>query len=199
MGALLIGILLQNRVIGHTPVPGDDWAQYVIYADEIRIHGSLLIQNPFWMFGQPFRQDPGVPAVFGSYLTLGGQPASVLMHGIWVFAVMGILSVYSLVRALWGELAGVIGAALVGGAPDRPGPARLARAGERRGAGAAAARAAVRDLPPHRRVRPPGGRCPRARCWWRWRRRTGCRSSSGWQPWGSPWLSASWAADECSC
>jgi hypothetical protein len=112
MGALLIGILLQNRVIGYTPVPGDDWAQYVIYADEIRIHGSLLIQNPYWMFGQPFRQDPGVPAVFGSYLTLGGQPASVLMHGIWVFAVMGILSTFALVRSLWGELAGVIAAVL---------------------------------------------------------------------------------------
>jgi hypothetical protein len=112
MGALLIGILLQNRVIGHTPVPGDDWAQYVIYADEIRIHGSLLIQNPYWMFGQPFRQDPGVPAVFGSFLTLSGQPASVLMHGIWVFAVMGILSVFSLARSLWGALAGVIAAAL---------------------------------------------------------------------------------------
>ena len=162
MGALLIGILLQNRVIGHTPVPGDDWAQYVLYADEIRIHGSLLIQNPFWMFGSPFRQDPGVPAVFGSYLTLGGQPASVLMHGIWVFAVMG-----DPLRVL--ARASAVGRArrrdrrrAVGGAADRPGPARLARAGERRGAGAAAARAAVRDLPAHRRVRPSGGGRARA-------------------------------------
>ena len=94
MAAVLAGILLENRVIGRTPVPGDDWAQYVIYADQIRIHGSLLINNPFWMFGQPFRQDPGVPAVFGSYLVMGGQPAAVLMHGIWVFAVMAILSVF---------------------------------------------------------------------------------------------------------
>jgi hypothetical protein len=112
LGAVLIGILLENRVVGRTPVPGDDWAQYVIYADEIRIHGALLINNRLWMFGQPFRQDPGVPAVFGSFLSMTGQPASVLMHGIWVFAVMAILSVYSLVRTLWGRLAGVIGAAL---------------------------------------------------------------------------------------
>jgi hypothetical protein len=112
LGAVLIGILLENRVIGRTPVPGDDWAQYVIYADEIRIHGALLIDNRLWMFGQPFRQDPGVPAVFGSFLSMTGQPASVLMHGIWVFAVMAILSVYSLVRTLWGALAGVIAAAL---------------------------------------------------------------------------------------
>ena len=110
--ALFAGVVLQNRVIGHTPVPGDDWAQYVMYADQIRIHGSLLINNPFWMFGQPFRQDPGVPAVFGSFLVMGGQPASVLMHGIWVFAVMAIMSMFALVRALWGGLAGVIAAVL---------------------------------------------------------------------------------------
>jgi hypothetical protein len=64
------------------------------------------------MFGTPFRQDPGVPAVFASYLLMGGQQASVLMHGIWVFALMGIASVFTLARALWGAVAGVIAAAL---------------------------------------------------------------------------------------
>jgi hypothetical protein len=112
LGALLAGILLQNRVIGHTPVPGNDWGQYVLYADQIRLHGSLLIQNPFWMGGTPFRQDPGVPAVFASYLLMGGQPASVLMHGIWLFALMGIASVFALTRTLWGPLAGVVAAVL---------------------------------------------------------------------------------------
>jgi hypothetical protein len=112
LAALFGGILLERRVIGHTPVPGNDWGQYVLYADEIRAHGSLLIQNPYWMFGTPFRQDPGVPAVFASYLLMGGQQASVLMHGIWVFALMGIASVFTLARALWGAVAGVIAAAL---------------------------------------------------------------------------------------
>jgi hypothetical protein len=112
LGALLAGILLQSRVIGHTPVPGNDWGQYVLYADQIRQHGSLLIQNPFWMGGTPFRQDPGVPAVFASYLVMGGQPASVLMHGIWVFALMGIAAVFALGRTLWGPLTGVVAAAL---------------------------------------------------------------------------------------
>lgn len=112
LGALLVGILFQSRVIGHTPVPGNDWGQYVLYADQIRQHGALLIQNPFWMGGTPFRQDPGVPAVFASYLLMGGQPASVLMHGIWVFALMGIAAVFALARTLWGALAGVIAAAL---------------------------------------------------------------------------------------
>jgi hypothetical protein len=112
LGALFAGILLQERVIGHTPVPGNDWGQYVLYADQIRAHGSLLIDNPFWMGGTPFRQDPGTPAVFASYLLMGGQPASVLMHGIWVFALMGITSVFALARTLWGALAGVVAAAL---------------------------------------------------------------------------------------
>jgi hypothetical protein len=112
MGALFAGLLLQDRVIGHTPVPGNDWGQYVLYADQIRLHGSLLIQNPFWMGGTPFRQDPGVPAVFASYLLMGGQPASVLMHGIWAFALMGIASVFALARTLWGALTGVFAAAL---------------------------------------------------------------------------------------
>ena len=112
LAALFAGILLQERVIGHTPVPGNDWGQYVLYADQIRAHGSLLIDNPFWMGGTPFRQDPGTPAVFASYLLMGGQPASVLMHGIWVFALMGITSVFALARTLWGALAGVVAAAL---------------------------------------------------------------------------------------
>jgi hypothetical protein len=112
LGALLVGILFQARVIGHTPVPGNDWGQYVLYADQIRQHGTLLIQNPFWMGGTPFRQDPGVPAVFASYLVMGGQPASVLMHGIWMFALMSIAAVFALARTLWGALPAVIAAAL---------------------------------------------------------------------------------------
>src|SRR5437764_1043310 len=64
------------------------------------------------MGGRPLRQDPGTPAGFASYLLMGGQAASVLMHGIWVFALMGSASVFALVRTLWGALAGVVAAAL---------------------------------------------------------------------------------------
>jgi hypothetical protein len=108
--AVVAGVVLQERVIGGSPVPGNDWAKYVLYADEVRIHGSLLIDNPFWMLGAPFREDPGVPALYGSYLSLTGEPASVLIHGIWVFAVMGILSTFAFVRAFWGDLAGALAA-----------------------------------------------------------------------------------------
>ena len=108
--ALGLGLVLQERIIGGAPVPGNDWAKYLLYADEIRRQGSLLIDNPFWLLGVPFREDPGVPSLYGSYLIGAGGNAAVLMHGIWVFAVMGILSVYALTRSLWGETAGVAAA-----------------------------------------------------------------------------------------
>jgi hypothetical protein len=106
------GIVLQARVISGSPVPGNDWAKYVLYADEIRRHGSLLIHNPFWMLGAPFREDPATPAIYGSYLVMTGQGAAALLHGIWVFAVVAILTVFVLVRSLWGAPAGVVAALL---------------------------------------------------------------------------------------
>src|SRR3954454_16002916 len=110
--AVVAGLILEGRVIKGSPVPGNDWAKYVLYADEIRNHHALLIDNPFWMLGVPFREDPGTPAVYGAYLVLGGQSATVLVHGIWVFAVMAILTTFVFVRSLWGPAAGVVAALL---------------------------------------------------------------------------------------
>ena len=110
--AVAAGIVLEGRVIKGSPVPGNDWAKYVLYADEIRNHHALLIDNPFWMLGVPFREDPGTPAIYGAYLVLGGQSATVLVHGIWVFAVMAILTTFVFVRSLWGLAAGVVAALL---------------------------------------------------------------------------------------
>ena len=112
LAAVGAGIVLQARVIHGSPVPGNDWAKYVLYADEIRAHHALLIRNPFWMLGVPFREDPGVPAVYGSYLVMSGQGAAALLHGIWVFAVIAILTTFAFVRALWGAPAGVVAALL---------------------------------------------------------------------------------------
>jgi hypothetical protein len=112
LAAVGAGLLLQARVIHGSPVPGNDWAKYVLYADEIRAHHALLIRNPFWMLGVPFREDPGVPAVYGSYLVMTGQSAAALLHGIWLFAVVAILTVFAFVRALWGAPAGVVAALL---------------------------------------------------------------------------------------
>jgi hypothetical protein len=110
--ALGVGALLQHRVIGGDPIPGNDWAKYLLYGDEVAAHGELLITNPFWMLGVPFREDPGVPALYGAFLSLTGEPASTLSHGIWVFAIVSILGVFAYARAFWGELAGVIAAGL---------------------------------------------------------------------------------------
>jgi hypothetical protein len=113
LAAVGAGIVLQGRVIGGSPVPGNDWAQYVLYANQIHAHGSLLIDNPFWMLGgRPFVQDPGVPALYGAFLGMTNLPAGVLEHGIWLFAVLAVLSTFALLRTFWGPVAGVIGATL---------------------------------------------------------------------------------------
>ena len=110
--ALAAGAVLQARVIGGDPIPGNDWAKYLLYADEIAAQGKLLIDNPFWMLGVPFREDPAVPALYGSFLSLSGEPASTLAHGIWVFAVVAILGAFAFARSCWGDLAGVLAAGL---------------------------------------------------------------------------------------
>ncbi|HET8537205.1 MAG TPA: hypothetical protein VFL73_08515 [Solirubrobacteraceae bacterium] len=112
LAAVGAGLLLQGRVIHGSPIPGNDWAKYVLYADEIRAHHALLIRNPFWMLGVPFREDPGVPAIYGSYLVMTGQSAAALLHGIWAFAVIAVLTVFAFVRAVWGPPAAVVAALL---------------------------------------------------------------------------------------
>ncbi len=104
------GIVLQARVLHGFPVPGNDWAKYLLYADEIRRHGQMLIDNPYWMLGVPFREDPGVPSVYGAFLVMSGASTAVLAHGIWVFAVIGIGAIYAWVRAVWEPVAGGLAA-----------------------------------------------------------------------------------------
>ena len=111
-GALLLSALILHRVIGETPVPGNDWAHYVLYADQIARHGALLIDNPYWMLGQPFREDPGVPALYGAHLLMTGAPAASLQQGIGLFVLAQVAAVYALGRSLWGALAGVVAALL---------------------------------------------------------------------------------------
>jgi hypothetical protein len=43
---------------------------------------------------------------------MGGQSATVLVHGIWVFAVVAVLTAFAFVRTLWGAAAGVVAALL---------------------------------------------------------------------------------------
>ena len=111
--AVAVGIVLQERVIGGDPVPGNDWAKYVLYADEIRRQGSLLIDNPYWMLGVPFREDPGAPAVLGAWLTMAAKSGGAVTHGIWVFAIAGVLAGFAYARAVFGPVAAVLTAAFL--------------------------------------------------------------------------------------
>ena len=113
-----LGVALQALVIGGTPLPGEDWGEYLLYAQEIEREQALLIDNPYWMLGGDwFPLDPGVPAVYGAFLTLADVPATALLHGIWVFAVLAILAVFVLAAALWGATAGLVAAGLYAVAP----------------------------------------------------------------------------------
>ena len=117
VGALAAGAVLGGRVVSGFPVPGNDWAKYVLYADEIRRQGSLLIDNPFWMLGVPFREDPGVPALYGAFLAMAGGSAVVVVHGIWILMATTTATVFAYARTFWGAAAGVIAAALFAVAP----------------------------------------------------------------------------------
>jgi hypothetical protein len=116
-GVVALSLVLSLRVAGSQIQPGNDWAKYLLYADQVREHGFLLIRNPYWMLGQPFRDDPGVPALYGATLILSRAAAGTLVHGIVVFAVLEVLTVYAFVRAYWGAAAGVLAAALVAVVP----------------------------------------------------------------------------------
>jgi hypothetical protein len=116
--AVLVGIGLEARAIGGLPLPGADWAHYLLYSTEIAHHHGLLLHNPYWMLGnEAFAEDPGVPSLYGAYLTLSGHGAGLLYHGIWVFAVLGIVTTYVFVRTLIGDVAGVVAAAVCAVAP----------------------------------------------------------------------------------
>ena len=117
LGIVALGVVLGWRVIGRVPVPGGDWAHYMLYADEIRRHGSLLIDNPYWLLGSPFREDPAIPAAYGATLIMSGARAATLSRFILVFSILELLSVYAYARAWWGRLGGLSCAALVAVVP----------------------------------------------------------------------------------
>ena len=115
--AMALGLVLSLRVVGLGVAPGNDWAKYLLYAEQVEQHGKLLIQNPFWMLGQPFRDDPGVPALYGAALILGRGSVSALRHGILVWSLLQITTVYAFARAFWGRAAGVLAAGLIAVVP----------------------------------------------------------------------------------
>src|SRR3954447_9094686 len=123
VGLALVAILclaagLQSRLLAGSPVPGNDWAHYLLYPDQIVRQGSIAIDNPFWMLGgQPFRDDPGLGALYSSFALLSGEPVSTLAHGIWFFALLAIVSAFLFASALGGAVAGLVAAAVYAALP----------------------------------------------------------------------------------
>ena len=94
------------------------------------------------MLGQPFRDDPGVPALYGATLIISRGAGGVLRHGILLFALLEIATVYAFARAFWGRARRRARRGAGRGRAGQPGHPRLARPRQPRRA--RAARAAVR-------------------------------------------------------
>ena len=110
---LVLGATLYNTVVGGSPVPGEDWGHYLLYADQIAREHALRLDNPYWAGGGlAFAGDPGVPPLYGAFLLLGDQQPGVLVHGIVLFSLLGILSVFIFGATLWGSRAGLVAAGL---------------------------------------------------------------------------------------
>ncbi|MDQ8045397.1 MAG: hypothetical protein REI11_12395 [Patulibacter sp.] len=112
---LVAATVLGWRVVGTTPVPGNDWAKYLLYADEIARHHKLLIDNPYWLggVGVPFREDPGMPAIYGPALIMSGAPAGALAQAILGLGVALVLTTYAYARAFFGRVGGLVAAGVV--------------------------------------------------------------------------------------
>ncbi len=116
-GIVTLAAVLGWKVVGTTPVPGNDWAKYLLYASEIARQGHLLIDNPYWLGGVPFREDPGVPSLYGSALILSGAPAGQLAQVILLLSLLIITTSYAVVRPYVGAPGALATAALLTLAP----------------------------------------------------------------------------------
>lgn len=118
LGAVLaIALVLGWRVIGQLPVPGDDWAKYLLYADEIRRHGTLALQNELWMGGRPFSEDPGIASLEGSALLMTGAPAGALVRVILLLTLLQVAAAFGAARAQLGLTAATVTALLIAVVP----------------------------------------------------------------------------------
>jgi hypothetical protein len=108
-GALLCALGLALVVNHALPPVGNDWAKYLLYADEIRAQHHTIIENRFWLLGQPFREDPGVPALYATFLVLSGGSAGGLGWGIVVLLLLAALATIGCLVALFGTRAGLLG------------------------------------------------------------------------------------------
>lgn len=118
--ALVLAAVLAERATGGAPPTGNDWGKYLLYADQIREHHGLLIHNPYWLLGVPFREDPGAPALYGGLLLLSGGAVGPLAHGIVAMVLLTILSLFGCAVVLFGARAAAAGALVFAAMPANP-------------------------------------------------------------------------------
>lgn len=108
--AFVLGLVENDSL----PPTGTDWGKYLLYADEIRRHGSLLIDNPVWLGGGlPFSEDPALPALYGSLLTLTGAPTVQLAWGGLGAVLLAVPATFAAAAVLFGPRPAVLAALAV--------------------------------------------------------------------------------------
>ena len=82
-GIAALSAALSHLVIrGGFPPLGTDWGHYFLYAGEVREHGRLYLENPYWMGGgRPFANDAGAGALLGSLGRFDGLTDATLVLG----------------------------------------------------------------------------------------------------------------------
>lgn len=114
--ALAVGLafvlgLVENDAL---PATGTDWGKYLLYADEIRRQGALLIDNPVWLGGGlAFSEDPALPALHASLLLLSDAPAQGLAWGGLATVLLAVPATFAACAVLFGTRPAVFGALTV--------------------------------------------------------------------------------------
>ena len=119
-GIAALSVALSHLVIrGGFPPLGTDWGHYLLYAGEVREHGRLYLENPYWMGGgRPFPGDPGAAALLGSLGRFDGLTDATLSQVITVLFALMPLSAFAAVAGLWGRAAGLVAALTLAVAPQ---------------------------------------------------------------------------------
>ena len=112
--SVAVAAVVANR-LSSTPPLGGDWGHYWLFADQIRLTGTLDSINPIWMGGgMKFSDYPGLPAVLAAWLELAGRSANSSSGLIGLLLVLLAATTWLTARVGWRSgaagLAGVLAA-----------------------------------------------------------------------------------------
>ena len=107
------------------PPPAVDWGHYLLYAEEVEVERSLLVEDRYsGEEGRLFADSPGVGALYGGVLILDGVSSEWLSYGVILISALSILTVFAGAGGLWGSWGGIAAAAAYAVSPIHIDPIR---------------------------------------------------------------------------